>query len=134
MLRESDVDCTSDSRRYVDVKQDAGSPALTSESEMMIEVSDENDCRPLFTSDDYTVTVTENSASGLSVYQLSAVDADLPGSANSRLAYNVRPTTNGERPAITVDPVCFITVSGLWHGVDDFVLDTIIKARTERCN
>ena len=87
------------------MKQDAGSPALTSQSQLTIEVSDENDCRPLFTSDDYTVTLTENSSPGLSIYQLSAVDADLPGSANSRLTYDVRPTTHGQRPAIAVDPV-----------------------------
>jgi len=92
-------------RQSVDVTQDVGSPPLTSDSELMVEVTDENDCRPMFTSDDYTVTVTENSPAGLSVYQLSAVDADQPGSPNSRLTYDLRPRTDGQRSALAVDPV-----------------------------
>jgi len=88
-----------------DVTQDAGSPALTSERQLLIEVSDENDCRPVFASPVYTVVVTENSSPGLSVFQLSAVDDDQPGSPNSRLTYAIRPAADSLRPALAVDPV-----------------------------
>jgi len=88
-----------------DKKQDAGSPMLTSARQLLIEVTDENDCRPAFTADVYTVTVTENSSPGLSVFQLTAVDADQPGSPNSRLTYAIRPRNESERPAFAVDPV-----------------------------
>jgi len=96
--------------KCVDVKQDAGSPPLSSQNELRIEVTDENDCRPVFTSDDYTVTVMENSSPGLFVFQLTAVDADLPGSPNSRLTYDLRPTTDGEHTALAVDPVCLAII------------------------
>jgi len=85
--------------------QDAGEPSLTSERQLQVEVADENDCRPMFTSDEFVVPVRENSAAGLSVFQLSAVDADLPGSPNSRLTYSIRPKADNERPAVAVEPV-----------------------------
>jgi len=88
--------------------EDVGRPPLSSESELMIDVTDVNDCRPMFTSDDYTVTVVENSSPGLSIFQLTAVDADLPGSPNSQLSYDLRPRTDGERAALAVDPVYYI--------------------------
>jgi len=88
------------------MNQDAGRPAATSERQLVIEVTDENDCRPMFTRDEYTVTVTENNAPGLAVFQLSAVDADRPRSPNSLLTYDIRPTSHTERPALAVDPVC----------------------------
>jgi len=70
-------------------------------------VTDENDCRPVFTSDRYSVTVMENSSVGLSVAQLSAVDADQPNSPNSRLTYHIRPRLDSQRSALAVDPVCY---------------------------
>lgn len=82
-----------------------GSPPLTSERELLIEVTDENDCRPLFISDHYTVTVTENNSPGMPVFQLTAVDADQPGSPNSRLTYDIRPRIDSERSALVVEPV-----------------------------
>ena len=91
--------------RCVGVKQDAGSPPLTSERQLVIEVTDENDCRPLFTSDHYTVTVTEDTSPGLSVFQLTAVDADQPSSVNSRLTYDIRPRIDSQSSALVVDPV-----------------------------
>ena len=78
---------------------------MTSERELLIEVTDENDCRPQFTSDSYTLTVPENSSAGLSVAQLSAVDDDQPNSPNSRLTYHIRPRIDSERSAVAVDPV-----------------------------
>jgi len=68
-------------------------------------VTDDNDCRPMFTSDHYTVTVAEDRSPGLSVFQLSAVDADQPDSNNSRLTYDIRPTRDNKRPALVVEPV-----------------------------
>jgi len=87
--------------------QDTGSPPLRSERQLVIEVTDENDCRPVFTADNYTVTVAENNSPGRSVFQLTAVDADQPGSSNSRITYHIRPKTDTERPVLVVDPVCY---------------------------
>jgi len=100
-----------------DVTQDAGRPMLTTERQLSIEVSDENDCRPVFAGegDVYAVTVTENSRPGVSVLQLTAVDADQPGSANSRLAYSLRPADRSRRPALAVDPVRLSIHSVLFH-------------------
>ena len=85
--------------------QDAGSPALTSDRQLVIEVTDENDCSPTFTSERYSVTVAENSSVGLSVAQLSAVDADQPHSPNSILTYHIRPRLDSQLSALAVDPV-----------------------------
>jgi len=63
----------------------------------------------MFTRDSYTVTVAENTSPGLSIFQLSALDADQPGSPNSQIMYSIRPAVDSQRPALAVDPVSIMS-------------------------
>nr|ABV59318.1 protocadherin delta1 [Callorhinchus milii] len=66
---------------------DMGTPSLSSNKTIVVQVSDVNDNTPRFTQLTFTVYVTENNAPGASICSVSAVDPDL--NQNSYLFYSI---------------------------------------------
>ncbi|XP_039668989.1 protocadherin alpha-8-like [Perca fluviatilis] len=56
--------------------KDLGSPAMSSTKVIQVDVLDVNDNRPLFTESPYTFYVPENNKAGISIFSVSAGDAD----------------------------------------------------------
>ncbi|XP_041049379.1 protocadherin gamma-A11-like isoform X18 [Carcharodon carcharias] len=76
--------------------RDEGSPVLTSNKTIQLNISDINDNPPRFSQTSYTAYVTENNVIGSSVYSVPAFDADL--NQNSRLSYSILRTQVGDLP------------------------------------
>ncbi|XP_073342648.1 protocadherin gamma-A10-like [Pagrus major] len=64
---------------------DQGSPPLSSSKSINVKVSDVNDSPPKFDQSEYSKTVPENNSPGLSVFTVSATDADW--GQNARVSY-----------------------------------------------
>ncbi|NXF99816.1 PCDGH protein, partial [Sakesphorus luctuosus] len=71
--------------RVTVVARDRGSPALSSSTELVLEVSDVNDNAPVFEEAEYSAYVSENNAVGALVLRVSARDLD--AGANGRVSY-----------------------------------------------
>ncbi|PWA23520.1 hypothetical protein CCH79_00006104 [Gambusia affinis] len=65
--------------------KDLGSPSLSSTKLIQVDVLDVNDNSPLFTESPYTFYVPENNKAGLSIFSVTATDAD--GGENAAVAY-----------------------------------------------
>nr|XP_033488829.1 protocadherin beta-15-like [Epinephelus lanceolatus] len=77
--------------------KDLGSPVLSSTKVIQVDVLDVNDNRPLFTESPYTFYVPENNKAGMSIFSVSAEDAD--GGENAAVTYSLDRKTPG--PTIT---------------------------------
>ncbi|XP_071426666.1 protocadherin gamma-B5-like [Pithys albifrons albifrons] len=71
--------------RVTVVARDHGSPALSSSTELVLEVSDVNDNAPVFEESEYSAYVPENNAAGAMVLRVSARDLD--AGTNGRVSY-----------------------------------------------
>ncbi|XP_071426668.1 protocadherin gamma-B5-like [Pithys albifrons albifrons] len=71
--------------RVTVVARDRGSPALSSSTELVLEVSDVNDNAPVFEEAEYSAYVPENNAAGALVLRVSARDLD--AGTNGRVSY-----------------------------------------------
>ncbi|NXQ46914.1 PCDGH protein, partial [Catharus fuscescens] len=71
--------------RVTVVARDRGRPALSSSTEMVLEVSDVNDNAPVFEEAAYSAYVAENNAAGALLLRVQARDAD--AGANGRVSY-----------------------------------------------
>lgn len=80
---------------------DSGSPPLSSETVLLLRVTDANDCRPAFERDAYVVRVPEDAPRGSSLIQVRARDADEEG-VNSEVRYSI-PGFHRDGP-VSVDP------------------------------
>ncbi|XP_040042590.2 protocadherin-23 [Gasterosteus aculeatus] len=80
---------------------DSGSPPLSSETVLLLRVTDANDCRPAFERDAYVVRVPEDAPRGSSLIQVRARDADEEG-VNSEVRYSI-PGFDRDGP-VSVDP------------------------------
>ncbi|KAM8732989.1 uncharacterized protein AB9X84_024892 [Acanthopagrus schlegelii] len=67
--------------------KDLGSPTLSSTKVIQVDVLDVNDNRPLFTESPYTFYVPENNKAGMSIFSVSALDAD--GGENAAVSYSL---------------------------------------------
>ncbi|XP_029369153.1 protocadherin alpha-8-like [Echeneis naucrates] len=67
--------------------KDLGRPPLSSTMVVQVDVLDVNDNRPLFTESPYTFYVPENNKAGMSIFSVSATDAD--GGENAALTYSL---------------------------------------------
>ncbi|KAM4585703.1 protocadherin gamma-A4-like [Fundulus diaphanus] len=65
--------------------KDLGSPSLSSTKLIQVDVLDVNDNNPLFTESPYTFYVPENNRAGLSIFSVTATDAD--GGDNAAVSY-----------------------------------------------
>uniref|UniRef100_A0A672Y6W7 Protocadherin-16 n=1 Tax=Sphaeramia orbicularis TaxID=375764 RepID=A0A672Y6W7_9TELE len=79
---------------------DFGSPALTSEVNFLLKVSDANDCHPAFDRDVYTVSIAEDAPQGSSLIQMQARDAD--EGANALVRYSI--LKSNQDSLISIDP------------------------------
>uniref|UniRef100_A0AAQ5X5R9 Cadherin domain-containing protein n=1 Tax=Amphiprion ocellaris TaxID=80972 RepID=A0AAQ5X5R9_AMPOC len=77
--------------------KDLGSPALSSTKVIQVDVLDVNDNSPLFTERPYTFYVPENNKAGMSIFSVSATDAD--GGENAAVTYSLDRKSPG--PSIT---------------------------------
>ncbi|XP_068021768.1 protocadherin gamma-B4-like [Melanerpes formicivorus] len=78
------------------VARDRGSPALSSQAALVLEVSDVNDNVPVFEEEVYSAYVAENNAAGASVLRVQARDADV--GANGRVSYWLEGGSAGSAP------------------------------------
>lgn len=86
---------------------DSGSPALSSQSNFLVNISDLNDNPPRFSQPAYQALVTENNAMGVPIISVSAFDPDL--GQNSHLTYSlVEQTING----IPISSYVYVTENG----------------------
>ncbi|KAM4554633.1 protocadherin alpha-5-like isoform 14-T14 [Odontesthes bonariensis] len=67
--------------------KDLGSPALSSTKVIQVDVLDVNDNSPLFTESPYTFYIPENNKPGMSIFSVSASDAD--GGENAAVIYSL---------------------------------------------
>uniref|UniRef100_A0A670IIJ8 Protocadherin gamma subfamily C, 3 n=2 Tax=Podarcis muralis TaxID=64176 RepID=A0A670IIJ8_PODMU len=76
--------------------QDAGTPSLMAEKQILVKVSDVNDNPPKFPQSSYDVYVEENNLPGTLVFNISASDPDL--NRNSHLSYSIldSPMSSGD--------------------------------------
>ncbi|NWW00743.1 PCDGH protein, partial [Machaerirhynchus nigripectus] len=77
--------------RVTVVARDRGRPALSSSTELVLEVSDVNDNAPVFEEAAYSAYVSENNAAGALVLRVVAVDAD--AGQNAWLSYELAKAT-----------------------------------------
>ncbi|NXC39149.1 PCDC1 protein, partial [Penelope pileata] len=70
---------------------DLGSPPITTQQTLWVEISDVNDNPPVFTVDTFDVFVEENNPLGAFLYQVTASDLDI--GENGRISYTLRNST-----------------------------------------
>ncbi|XP_009888981.1 PREDICTED: protocadherin alpha-C1-like [Charadrius vociferus] len=70
---------------------DLGSPPITTQKTLWVQISDVNDNAPVFSADTFDVFVEENNPLGAFLYQVSASDADM--GENGRVSYMLRNST-----------------------------------------
>ncbi|XP_057705866.1 protocadherin gamma-A3-like [Corythoichthys intestinalis] len=78
---------------------DFGSPPLSSSTKLHLKISDVNDNSPLFDKNIYTAYVAENNSPGVSIYAVTARDADW--NQNARISYLLEDTMISGSPAST---------------------------------
>ncbi|XP_061209947.1 protocadherin gamma-B1-like isoform X11 [Neopsephotus bourkii] len=81
--------------------RDGGSPALSSSTALVLEVSDVNDNAPVFEEAAYSAYVAENNAAGALVLHVSARDAD--AGSNGRVRYSLEVGSAGAAPYVSVE-------------------------------
>ncbi|KAM9265993.1 LOW QUALITY PROTEIN: uncharacterized protein FYN16_006534 [Cariama cristata] len=87
--------------RVTVVARDRGSPALSSRTALVLEVSDVNDNAPVFEEAAYSAYVAENNAAGAPVLRVHARDAD--AGANGRVSYWLAGGSADAAPFVSVE-------------------------------
>ncbi|XP_061313181.1 protocadherin gamma-B5-like [Pezoporus flaviventris] len=87
--------------RVTVVARDRGSPALSSSTVLVLEVSDVNDNAPVFEDAAYSAYVAENNAAGELVLHVRARDAD--AGSNGRVRYSLEGDSAGAAPYVSVE-------------------------------
>ncbi|XP_065264910.1 protocadherin gamma-B5-like [Emys orbicularis] len=75
---------------------DNGSPPLSTQKTILVQISDINDNAPVFEKPSYTAYVPENNPSGVSIFSVKASDRDLD--RNARLTYSILSSNLQELP------------------------------------
>ncbi|EMP35336.1 Protocadherin gamma-B5 [Chelonia mydas] len=75
---------------------DKGSPALSTQKTILLQISDINDNAPVFEKPSYTAYVPENNPSGASIFSVKASDRDLD--RNARVTYSILSSNLEEVP------------------------------------
>ncbi|XP_065411855.1 protocadherin gamma-B5-like isoform X11 [Chrysemys picta bellii] len=78
------------------IATDKGSPPLSTQKTILLQISDINDNAPVFQKPSYTAYVPENNPSGASVFSVKASDRDLD--RNARLTYSILSSNLQELP------------------------------------
>ncbi|XP_061210081.1 protocadherin gamma-B5-like [Neopsephotus bourkii] len=87
--------------RVTVVARDRGSPALSSSTALVLDVSDVNDNAPVFEEAAYSAYVEENNAPGALVLHVRARDAD--AGSNGRVRYSMEGGSAGTAPYVSVE-------------------------------
>ncbi|KAM4653609.1 protocadherin gamma-B5-like [Amazona ochrocephala] len=87
--------------RVAVVARDRGSPALSSSTALVLEVSDVNDNAPVFEEAAYSTYVVENNVAGALVLHVSARDADV--GSNGHVSYSLEGGSAGSAPYVSVE-------------------------------
>ncbi|XP_023190165.1 protocadherin-23 [Xiphophorus maculatus] len=90
---------------------DSGSPPLSSETLLLLKVSDANDCQPVFEQDVYTVSIAEDAPEGSSLIRTRARDAD--EGVNSNIRYSILKSHQDSLVAIDPTSGLVTTAAGL---------------------
>uniref|UniRef100_A0A3B3YZ12 Protocadherin-16 n=1 Tax=Poecilia mexicana TaxID=48701 RepID=A0A3B3YZ12_9TELE len=90
---------------------DSGSPPLSSETLLLLKVSDANDCQPVFEQDVYTVNIAEDAPEGSSLIRTRARDAD--EGINSNIRYSILKSHQDGLVAIDLTSGLVTTAAGL---------------------
>ncbi|XP_042349363.1 protocadherin alpha-8-like [Plectropomus leopardus] len=100
--------------------KDLGNPALSSTKVIHVDVLDVNDNSPLFTENPYTFYVAENNKAGMSIFSVSAEDAD--GGENAAVTYSL----DRKSPGTTVTSFLNINeASGTISALKSFDFETL---------
>nr|XP_006120762.1 protocadherin gamma-B6-like [Pelodiscus sinensis] len=75
---------------------DKGSPPLSTQKTILLQISDVNDNAPVFEKPSYSAYVPENNPSGASIFSVKASDRDLDG--NARVTYSILRSSIQELP------------------------------------
>ncbi|XP_072050095.1 cadherin-23-like [Amphiura filiformis] len=96
------IDYETDSQEYniTVVAQNTADPPLEGSAIITVLISDFNDNAPVFGSDTYRVTVSEDATVGELVLTLTATDADKPGDPNSVIDYRI---TSGSQDQFRIE-------------------------------
>ncbi|XP_049983997.1 protocadherin beta-7-like [Alexandromys fortis] len=91
LVTETPLDRESQSQYNVTITvTDMGTPRLTTQHTITVEVSDINDNAPAFTQSSYTLFVQENNSPALHIGTISATDSD--SGSNAHITYSLLPT------------------------------------------
>ncbi|XP_038186383.1 protocadherin beta-4-like [Arvicola amphibius] len=91
LVTESPLDRESRSEYNITITvTDMGTPRLTTQHTITVEVSDVNDNAPAFTQSSYTLFVQENNSPALHIGTISATDSD--SGSNAHITYSLLPT------------------------------------------
>ncbi|KAM3866612.1 protocadherin gamma-A3-like [Diretmus argenteus] len=110
---------------------DSGSPPLSSSTTLRLRISDVNDNPPLFHKSSFSAYVTENNSPGMSIFTMSARDAD--SNQNARISYLLEETQISGSPVSTY--VSINSETGIIHAVRSFdyeqvkQLQVVVKAQ-----
>nr|XP_061793126.1 protocadherin gamma-A3-like [Nerophis lumbriciformis] len=110
---------------------DLGSPPLSSSTKLHLKISDVNDNSPLFDKNIYTAYVAENNSPGISIFAVTARDADW--NQNARISYLLEDTMISGSPASTF--VSLNSETGVLSAVRSFdyeqmkQLDLVVRAQ-----
>jgi len=77
-------------------------PSLSAERHLAVHIRDENDHAPVLSSQDYTVSMPEDTPVGKTVFSLAASDND--AGPNARLYYSLTPSSADRPRVLDVDP------------------------------
>ena len=104
---------------------DEGSPPLSANKTIQLRIADMNDNRPVFEQTDYLSHIMENNAPGVSIYIVSATDADC--CQNSRVSYLLEETQINGAPASSL--VSINAETGVIYAVRSFDYEQLREFR-----
>ncbi|XP_057184470.1 protocadherin gamma-A11-like [Triplophysa rosa] len=122
LVTDSDLDREKESNYNISVTcTDEGVPSLSSSIILCLQISDVNDNAPVFEKSSYETSVQENNTPGLSIFTVSASDADF--NQNARVSYILEDSSVNGVPVSSL--VSVSADSGVIHAVRSFDYEQI---------
>ncbi|XP_073710561.1 protocadherin gamma-A11 isoform X24 [Misgurnus anguillicaudatus] len=122
LVTDSDLDREKKSQYNISVTcADEGVPSLSSSVTLSLQISDVNDNAPVFEKSSYEAFVLENNTPGLSIFTVSARDADF--NQNARVSYMLEDSSVNGVPVSSL--VSVSADSGVIHAVRSFDYEQI---------
>ncbi|XP_073668233.1 protocadherin gamma-A2-like isoform X3 [Paramisgurnus dabryanus] len=122
LVTDGDLDRERESEFNISVTcADEGIPSLSSSISLSLQISDVNDNAPVFEKSSYEAFVLENNTPGLSIFTVSARDADF--NQNARVSYILEDSSVNGAPVSSL--VSISADSGIIHAVGSFDYEQI---------